>query len=53
VVSGGTGLIFKGTGFYLTDYKNKVKTDKLGNTKKGKIDNPKPQTKKKIGDTKK
>jgi len=23
VVSGGTGLIFKGSGFYLTDYKNK------------------------------
>ena len=22
VVSGGTGLIFKGSGFYLTDYKN-------------------------------
>ncbi len=23
VISGGTGLIFKGSGFYLTDYKNK------------------------------
>ena len=23
VVSGGSGLIFKGSGFYLTDYKNK------------------------------
>ncbi|NQV37627.1 MAG: zinc ribbon domain-containing protein [Candidatus Marinimicrobia bacterium] len=23
LVSGGTGLIFKGSGFYLTDYKNK------------------------------
>ena len=22
VISGGTGLIFKGTGFYITDYKN-------------------------------
>ena len=22
VISGGTGLIFKGSGFYLTDYKN-------------------------------
>lgn len=22
-ISGGTGLIFKGTGFYITDYKNK------------------------------
>ena len=28
VISGGTGLIFKGSGFYLTDYKNKrVKKD--------------------------
>ena len=26
-ISGGTGLIFKGTGFYITDYKNK-KTSK-------------------------
>jgi len=23
IISGGTGLIFKGSGFYLTDYKNK------------------------------
>ena len=28
MVSGGSGLIFKGSGFYLTDYKNKGKTDK-------------------------
>ena len=26
MVSGGSGLIFKGTGFYLTDYKNKGPT---------------------------
>ncbi len=25
IVSGGAGLIFKGSGFYLTDYKNKEK----------------------------
>ena len=25
VISGGTGLIFKGSGYYLTDYKNKKK----------------------------
>jgi putative FmdB family regulatory protein len=25
LISGGTGLIFKGTGFYITDYKNKAK----------------------------
>ena len=27
MVSGGSGLIFKGSGFYLTDYKNKGTTD--------------------------
>ena len=26
VITGGTGLIFKGSGFYLTDYKNDTKT---------------------------
>ncbi len=25
-ISGGTGLIFKGSGFYITDYKNKNST---------------------------
>lgn len=25
LISGGSGLIFKGTGFYITDYKNKSK----------------------------
>ena len=25
IISGGTGLIFKGSGFYLTDYKDKKK----------------------------
>lgn len=25
-ISGGTGLIFKGSGFYITDYKNKKST---------------------------
>tara|TARA_B110000014_G_C20040321_1_gene540688 strand:- start:719 stop:949 length:231 start_codon:yes stop_codon:yes gene_type:complete len=28
IISGGTGLIFKGSGFYLTDYKNKAKPEK-------------------------
>ena len=28
VITGGTGLIFKGSGFYLTDYKNKKKDEK-------------------------
>lgn len=32
IISGGSGLIFKGSGFYLTDYKNK-KTKKNNNKK--------------------
>ncbi len=32
VISGGTGLIFKGSGYYLTDYKNK-KTQSSKNKK--------------------
>ena len=40
IISGGTGLIFKGSGFYLTDYKNKksekkeIKSDKPKNKNK-------------------
>jgi len=37
VISGGTGLIFKGSGYYLTDYKNKKtqsSEDKKSNKKK-------------------
>ena len=42
LITGGTGLIFKGSGFYLTDYKDKKKsiddspiphTEKNGNSK--------------------
>ena len=32
IISGGSGLIFKGSGFYLTDYKNK-KTKKDNKSK--------------------
>ena len=45
VITGGTGLIFKGSGFYLTDYKNDTKSKvdvtesnnsaKSGSTKEG------------------
>ncbi len=35
VISGGTGLIFKGSGYYLTDYKNK-KTQSSENKKSSK-----------------
>jgi len=47
IVSGGTGLIFKGSGFYLTDYKNKAKTEKP----KGKKEKTKTTTKKKAEET--
>lgn len=35
IVSGGTGLIFKGSGFYLTDY-GKPKSEKSGDEKTNK-----------------
>lgn len=38
IISGGNGIIFKGSGFYETDYKNIKKTDKK---KHNKIDKPK------------
>tara|TARA_Y100001980_G_C14523232_1_gene298623 strand:+ start:1278 stop:1463 length:186 start_codon:yes stop_codon:yes gene_type:complete len=39
VISGGSGLIFKGSGFYLTDYKNKrVKKDSKDKNTDSKID---------------
>ena len=50
IVSGGTGLIFKGSGFYLTDYKNKDKTAQPKD-KKDKKEKPKTDTKKKAGET--
>ena len=50
IVSGGTGLIFKGSGFYLTDYKNKDKSEKPKNKKDTK-EKPKTTTKKKAGET--
>ena len=33
VITGGTGLIFKGSGFYLTDYKDEKKADNENVTK--------------------
>ena len=46
VISGGTGLIFKGSGYYLTDYKNK-KTQSSENKKSNKKKRNK-KTKKKV-----
>jgi len=34
LVSGGSGLIFKGSGFYLTDYKRKTEPEKKTPSKK-------------------
>lgn len=41
VMSAGTGLVFKGSGFYITDYKNKSKSTHKKATKTEK----KPETK--------
>ena len=51
IISGGTGLIFRGSGFYLTDYKN---TDKKGTAKKvdGNQNNEKRESKTKTKPTK-
>lgn len=47
LVSGGTGLIFKGTGFYLTDYgKPKNAPDSKKTTKKTKPKTPSTKGKK-------
>ena len=32
IISGGTGLIFKGSGFYITDYKNKNRSSDSGDS---------------------
>ena len=49
VVSGGSGLIFKGSGFYLTDYKKNKKSDTSdkpnANSKKEKKPNKKKEVK--------
>ena len=46
VISGGTGLIFKGSGFYLTDYKDRKKTDS-DNVEKDEVSTEKSTTDKK------
>tara|TARA_A100001011_G_scaffold43553_1_gene40931 strand:- start:966 stop:1196 length:231 start_codon:yes stop_codon:yes gene_type:complete len=47
LVSGGTGLIFKGSGFYLTDYKNNSGKDKKNKNETKKTDNGSGNSKKK------
>tara|TARA_B100001996_G_scaffold100544_1_gene75347 strand:+ start:1062 stop:1355 length:294 start_codon:yes stop_codon:yes gene_type:complete len=55
VISGGTGLIFKGTGFYLTDYKKSDGKDssekKSSDEKKSKKSSKKTNKKKTEGKT--
>jgi len=46
IITGGTGLIFKGSGFYLTDYKDEKKTD-IDSTKQDKGNAGKTKTEKK------
>ena len=43
LVGGGAGLIFKGTGFYITDYKKTTGGD-AGRAKEGGGEKPKPET---------
>ncbi|MBL50748.1 MAG: FmdB family transcriptional regulator [Candidatus Marinimicrobia bacterium] len=45
LISGGTGLIFKGSGFYLTDYKNKKQTEKKKKSDKKEGNEPKKKSK--------
>ena len=43
LITGGTGLIFKGSGFYLTDYKNgKKSTENNSQSTQKKNENSKP-----------
>ena len=46
LITGGTGLIFKGSGFYLTDYKNK--SEHSENVKQGESKKEKDGTKQKV-----
>jgi putative FmdB family regulatory protein len=41
LISGGAGLIFKGSGFYLTDYKNKSKPESSGSSSETKSETKK------------
>jgi len=48
LITGGTGLIFKGSGFYLTDYKNDKKyTDNNSQSSQEKNENSQPVEKEK------
>ena len=52
LITGGSGLIFKGSGFYLTDYKNSKKsTENDKNVKENKNENSNPSEKEKNKET--
>lgn len=40
LISGGSGVVFKGTGFYETDYKKKPNTDSKSNATESKAPEP-------------
>ena len=50
IISGGTGLIFKGSGFYLTDYKNKRSDSKKSNSGKSETKSKKKKNSSKKGE---
>ncbi len=50
VITGGSGLIFKGSGFYITDYSGKKKSDKESAGTEKKSPGEKKDTAKKTGD---
>ena len=50
IISGGSGLIFKGSGFYLTDYKNKKSDKKKSNSEKSETKSEKKKNSSKKGE---
>jgi len=49
IISGGTGLIFKGSGYYLTDYKNKKDEKSVKKDTSSKKQDKKSTKKKEVG----
>tara|TARA_B100000902_G_C27201897_1_gene859506 strand:- start:152 stop:364 length:213 start_codon:yes stop_codon:yes gene_type:complete len=49
IISGGTGLIFKGSGYYLTDYKNKKDKKNTAEDSSKSKKNKKIKNKKEVG----
>lgn len=53
IIAGGAGLVFKGTGFYITDYKNENKSVTASSEKKPDVKSEKKQKEKEIKSNKK